>query len=173
MQAKMQMTLAEIKATVDQLAERIGASGYALPTYGHSDDGARPHIEVDSRCYYYVIVERGQELERITTHDVDELLYHVFGNITFSLACKFELAHRRKNRDCRRLIFKHQVELLSTLSPQWGERKTQEQEQILQQHPYDDEVHTRVNLTREYRDQGYSAEVAWQMACEQHPLPGT
>jgi hypothetical protein len=169
----MQMTLSEIKAKVDQLAERIGASGYVLPTYGRTDDCARPHIETDSRCYYYVIVERGQELERIATNDVDELLYHVFGNITFSLACKFELTHRRENWDCRRLIFKHQVELLSTLSPQWGERKTQEQEKILQQHPYDDDASTRVNLTKEYRDQGYSPEVAWQMACEQYPLPNT
>ncbi len=59
------MTLSEIKAEVDRLATQIGALGYVLPTYGSSEDGARPRIEVNARSYHYVIVESGQELERL------------------------------------------------------------------------------------------------------------
>ncbi len=47
MSANMQ-TLAGIKSEVDRLAAMIGATGYhALPTFGHTEDYARQHIEVD------------------------------------------------------------------------------------------------------------------------------
>jgi hypothetical protein len=49
---------------IDDLAQRIGASGLILPTYGRSEDFARPYIEVDDSGYHYVVVERGQEMER-------------------------------------------------------------------------------------------------------------
>jgi hypothetical protein len=134
------MTLQEIKAEVERLAARIEAPGNILPTYGHSDDGARPHIEIDSRGYHYVVVERGQELERLTTNDLDEHLYTIFEGITFSMACDYEKRHRIADQDPRRLLLHHQVELLSALFPRWGERESQRHEQILRQHPYDDRV---------------------------------
>ena len=134
------MTLSEIKAEVDRLAAQIGASGYILPTYGSSDDGARPHIEVDSRGYHYVVVERGEELKRLTTSDLDELLFNVFEGITFSLACNYEVAHRIKKQDSRRILFQRQVELLSALFPYWGEREARIHVQILRTHPFNDNV---------------------------------
>jgi Immunity protein 63 len=167
------MTLNEIKAQVDLLASRVGASGYILPTYGRTEDGARPHVEVDPRGYHYVVVERGQELERLTTNDLDELLYTIFKSITFSLATDYELKRRMEDQDCRRILFQRQVELLSVLSPQWGERELRNHKQTLQQHPYDDNASIRADLTKEYRDQGYPPEVAQRMACERYPLPKT
>ncbi|HYY56938.1 MAG TPA: Imm63 family immunity protein [Pyrinomonadaceae bacterium] len=164
------MTLSEIRTEIDRLAARIDASGYVLPTYGRSEDGARPHIEVDARGYHYVVVERGQELERLTTSDLDKLLFNVFESVTFSLASKYELAHRIEHQDCRRILFRRQIELLSMLSPHWGERQARSHEQTLRQHPFDDHASIRASLTKEYRDQGYSPEVAWSMACELYPL---
>jgi Immunity protein 63 len=165
------MTLAEIEAEVERLAARVGASGYILPTYGRSEDGARPHIEADGRGYHYVVVERGQELERITTNDLDELLFHVFESVTFSLASKYELAHRIERQDFRRILFRRQIELLSVLDPRWGERAARGHEQTLRQHPFDDNASIRASLTKDYRDRGYAPEAAWRMACEKYPLP--
>jgi hypothetical protein len=125
------LTLTEIKAKVDELAGKIGASGYVLPTYGHSEDGARPHIEVDSQGYHYVVVERGEELKRITTTSLDDLLYHIFEAVTFSLAGDYEVTHRIPGQDFRILLFKHQVELLSALSTQWAERTSARHERLL------------------------------------------
>ena len=125
------MTLAEIKAKVDELAGKIDASSNILPTYGHSEDAARPHIEVDSRGYHYVVVERGEELKRITTINLDDLLYHIFEAVTFSLASDYEVTHRIPGQDFRRLLFKHQVELLSLLSTQWAERASARHERLL------------------------------------------
>ena len=98
-------TLPKIEAEINRLAAIVGASGYVLPTFGRTEDGARPHIEADAHGYHYVVVERGLELQRNTTRDLDELLYHVFKSVTFSLACNYECAHRIASQDCRRQLF--------------------------------------------------------------------
>jgi hypothetical protein len=165
-------TLTEIKAEVDRRAAVISASEKVeLPTYGHTVDFARPHIEVDARGYHFVVVERGEEQSRLTTFDFDDLLYQIFQGVTFSLACKYELEHRIERQDIRRLLFQRQVELLSQLSPQWGKRRAREHETILGENPFDDLSSIRATLTKELRDGGYPPATAWQMACERYPLP--
>lgn len=156
-------SLAEIKAEVDLKASLIGASGHeSFPTYGYTEDSARPHIEADARGYHFVVVERGQELSRVTTGDLDKLLYQVFQTITFSLACSYELKHRIETQDSRRLSFRRQVELISKLSHGWGLRLAEEHELILKKHPFDDASSVRARL---------SAHVGWTKACEKYPLP--
>lgn len=131
-------TLPEIEAEINRLAAIIGASESMLPTYGRSQDGARPHIEVSYLAYHYVVVERGEEFLRETTGDLDELLYYVFESVTFSLACDFECRHRIAGQDSRRQLFDQQVLLLSLLSPSWAEREAGRHRQILQRHPFND-----------------------------------
>ena len=134
-------TLTEVKADVDRLAALIEAErSSALPTYGRTEDFARPHIEVDPRGYHLVVVERGQELSRITTGDLDELLYQVFRSVTFSLATRHELTHRVPARDPRRLMFQRQVELLARLSERWARREAEDHDRVLRRHPFDDAV---------------------------------
>lgn len=131
------LTLPEIKADIERLAARIGAPARNLPTYGRTEDFARPHIEVDGRGYHFVVVERGQEIERRTTNDFDELLYNVFGSATFSIASDYELENRIENQDSRRILFSRQVELLAALSPAWGEREAQRHERILEHYSFE------------------------------------
>ena len=163
--------LAEIEQRIRRLAARIGAADRELPTFGYSEDGARPHVEVTAQRLHYVVVERGEELERRTTRDVDELLWQVFADITFSLAGRFELAHRVPGQDSRRARFAKQVELLETLSPVWAKRRSEEHTVILASHPFDDCSTERANLTGALRKSGHSDEEAWQAACEKYPLP--
>jgi hypothetical protein len=166
-------SLAEIKDEVDRRAAIIGAAGrHSLPTYGHTEDGARPHIEVNSAGYHFVIVERGEEQSRISTQDLDELLYRIFEVVTSDLAFAFELSHRVETQDCRRLAFRQQIQLLSVLSTTWAERRAQEHKQILREHPFDDMSGARARLGRELRDAGHPPDEAWQMACQRYPLPG-
>jgi hypothetical protein len=154
--------LSELKAEVERLANKIGAPSNILPTYGRSEDGGRPHIEVDARGYHYVMVERGEEWTRLTTSDIDELLQKIFCSVTFGLASKYELKHRVPNMDSRRLLFQRQVDLLEELSPHWAKYEAERQKSILQQRPYDDHVDARLLL---------SAQVGWKKACEAYPLP--
>jgi hypothetical protein len=167
-------SLEEIKSEVDRMAAVIGASNYAgLPTYGFSRDAAQPHIEVDSTAYYWVVVERGHELDRFTTAEVDALLERVFTTVTFELATSYELAHRVGLTDCRSLIFQRQIELLSMLSPRWAQAESERHAHILGTHPLDDLSSVRASLTRELRESEHAPEVAWQMALKRYPLPAT
>jgi len=131
-------TLAEIKDEIDRRAAVVGASGNLLPTYGCTEDFARPHIEADSRGYHYVVVERGSELERVTTPHLDELLFHVFDAITFSLAGQYEVQHRRRKEDGRIQMFSHKIELLAKLAPAWAERTARYHQEVLRVHPFED-----------------------------------
>jgi hypothetical protein len=132
----MRLDLAQIRMEVARLAATIEAPDSLLPTYGKTEDSARPHIEVDSAGYHYVVVERGVEVEQITTPELDELLYAVFQTVTFSLACRFAGSHRIAGEDSRRPMFQHQVELLGKLEPRWARRRLQEQDVVLQRHPF-------------------------------------
>lgn len=156
------LTLSEIKQEIDRLAAMVGASEPLLPTYGRSEDGARPHIEVDSCGYHYVIVERGEELKRVSTQDLDELLFRVFADVTFNLAVDYELKHRIEGQDFRRIIFRRQVDLLSILSKAWADREDRAHEQILPEHPFDDFASIRAQLSKQ---------IGWEAACEKYPLP--
>ena len=95
-------SLDDIKELVDSLAGKINAPQHLLPTYGRTIDGAHPHIEInnDGR-FHYVVVERGEELSRDIASDMDDLLFMIFSSVTFSMACDFELKHRRKQEDTR------------------------------------------------------------------------
>lgn len=165
----MDKKLSGVKTKIDALAKIIGAPENILPTYGRSEQTARPHIEVDSRGYHFVIAERGEEFERHTSFDLDEILYDVFQVVTFSLACKYELEHRVQGQDFRRIMFQHQEELLSKLSPSWGKRKAQEHAQILQNNPFDDVYDVRAAYAQELKEQGFPPEVRWKMVSEKYP----
>ena len=140
------LTLAEIKTEVDRLAGVIGAPASLLPTYGVSRDGAYPHIEVDARQYHYVVVERGEELERHSSGEFDALLEKIFAGVTSSLAYSHERAHRDPARDIRRVAFAHQVALLARLSATWAAHEEQRHQDILRKHPFDDEAGQRARL---------------------------
>jgi hypothetical protein len=125
--------LAVTRNRVEELASLIDAPAHLLPTYGGSEDGARPHIESEGIALSYVVVERGVELRRDTTEDLDELLYWIFRAVTFSMGGEFELRHRVEHQDFRIIMFQQQLELLTALKPHWCRRYSAENAERLQQ----------------------------------------
>ena len=133
--------LKEIEERVRELAAAIEAPAWLLPTYGRSEDGARPNIEVDSSGrMHFVVVERGKEFERSIYVNLDELLYRIFRGVTLTLACDFEVKHRNPDHDSRRIMFARKVELLRLLSPQWAEREEKRHAEILKESPFHDSL---------------------------------
>ncbi len=127
-------TLEAIEAEVERLAAEIDAPTAYLPTYGRSEDAARPHIEVTGDGgLHWVVVERGHEFERRTTLDRRELLYWIFVAVTSQMASDFELIHRRPDEDFRRLMFTHELGLLETLDEAWRTRRALELEPYLRE----------------------------------------
>ena len=138
-------TLREIEDDVNSLAVRIGASANDLPSYGRSRDFAYPHIEVSDGQYHYVVVERGQEIDRKSSTDYNELLYWIFSDATHNLVFDHELKNRIEDQDCRRIAFPKQVQLIAKISTAMADRKRKEIEAILLCAPYDDEPTKRAN----------------------------
>jgi hypothetical protein len=170
----MKPTLYDIKHLVDTLAEKINAPKHLLPTYGHSVDGAHPHIEVDKNGQlYYVIVERGEELKRDFAVDTDDLLYRVFADITFTMAGDYEVKHRIETEDFRRQMFAKQEELLSILNDKWKDREQKEHQWILRSYPFDDDVNIRADYSKQLTENGMPAMEAWTEACKKYPEPKT
>ena len=130
----------DVRNMVCEFASKIDAPHETLPTFGSSVDFGHPHIEINSAGYHFVVIERGKELERRTTHDLDELLYWIFESVTSGLAVSYELQHRISSQDCRRLIFARQLELLRLLNPTWADRRQEKNRSILQQHPFNDHL---------------------------------
>ncbi len=163
--------LEEIRNVIEELAAIIGASGQELPTYGYSQGDARPHLELDESRYHYVISERGNEYIRVSSKDLDEILYRVFDFATAELGRKYQMQHFRYGQDPRKQIFAKQLELLSMLSEDWAARTKENQQEQIKKLPFDDFGLERAMLTKAFRDKGYSQEEAWGLAQQEYPLP--
>lgn len=134
------MTISQLKLFVEELAQKfdITPDHYYLPTFGYSQDGARPAIFVNQKGFHYVIVERGEVLREETSTDIHELLYWVFESITFALARDYELKHREMDKDSRRLLFSEQERLIGLIHVNYQERLVRKHQEILALHPFHD-----------------------------------
>ncbi|MFC0605218.1 Imm63 family immunity protein [Winogradskyella pulchriflava] len=166
----MTKTITEIQTIVNQLAEKINAPSYLLPTFSSPIGDATPNIEVDnSGLYNYVISERGNEYERKLTSDLNELLYWIFSSVSFSMACDYELKNRVEDKDCRRIIFEKQEELLGILDKKWEEKERKEHLSILVNSPFDDLAGLRATYCGELRAKGFSEAEIDKLAYEKYP----
>ena len=132
--------LAQIKAHVNQLAERIKAPSESLPTFGTSADFGRPHIEVRETTYHYISIERGKEISHSSTSDINELLYWIFRDITSQMGYSYELVHRDSRQDFRRIAFAHTLNLLEQLNPAWRANREAELNETLGKYPFQDNL---------------------------------
>ena len=163
-------SLNDIIKMISELAPRINAPGSSLPTYNFPIGDATPYIEVDNDGYmYFIISERGTEFSREKFDDIDDFLYHIFSSATFSMACAYELKNRIEDKDCRRMIFEKQEELLGQLNETWRERKHASHLLLLKGAPFDDLAGLRATYWGELRKQGYSESEIDKLAYEKYP----
>lgn len=162
-------SLEDIKKKVDELSLKINTPSNLLPSYGQQTWDAHPYIEVDDLFMYYVISERGQEYERKMTDNLDDLLYRIFSNVTFSMACDYELKNRIEDKDCRRIMFDKQEQLLGQLNDNWRQKETAEHQSILKTHPFDDLAGLRATYCRQLRQQGFSETEINKLAYSKYP----
>ena len=124
-----------VRRRAKEYADRLGIRNLIIATKPQGDGS--PYVEIDDH-YNFVIEERGLELERRRTKDLDELLYWFFDGITFTVSSSFELLHRKPHEDFRRQLFAKQEELLGYASSSWASRKAGEHQAILVKHPFQD-----------------------------------
>ena len=156
-------TFAEIGMEFERIAALISAVGHpAFPALGRTSIFQESFVEIDARGYHLVSSERGVERGRTVTLDLDELMYQVFDTVTFELATTYELTNRIESQDPRRIMFRHQQELLAKISAPWAARKALYHETLLQRAPFDDMSMERAIL---------STKIGWPRACKKFPLP--
>lgn len=164
------LSLSDIQKRVDELAAAINAPLDLLPTYGYSKDFGYPHIEVDENgLLHYVVMERGQELDRKTTGDLNTLLYWIFSGVSFSMASAYELKHKVENKDPRRILFQKQEELLGVLNEEWRQKEHEAHKKILEQYPFDDLASVRATYCAQLRQQGFAEKEIQKLAYEKYP----
>ena len=132
-------SISTIRRKVKELGLRINAPKETLRIYSQPTGFGDPHIEINTDGYHYIVWERGNEHERRTTKDFNELLYWLVSDITFQMACKYELQVRVPNQDSRRLIFEKQLELLKKMDLKFYIQKNQAIQELLKEYPYKDE----------------------------------
>ena len=120
--AAEQLTQDTIGEAMAELASMIDAPANRLPLFERNDDAWRPRIELEDGQGVYVVVEGGQERSRRSTGSLDELLYWVFVDLTFYMACVYEVRHRVEGENQWRSVYAQQVTLLQALDELWFER---------------------------------------------------
>lgn len=125
-----------IRKKAKDLAKQIGELDFTIAGSPRGDGSS--YIEVRG-AYFFIVEERGIELERLKTSNLDELLYWIFDTMTFDKACDFELQNRKSGEDFRRQRFSKQETLLAQISPSWGQRKVEEHRTILERYPFSDQ----------------------------------
>ena len=166
----MKMTQIEVENIVKQLAIKIKAPENLLPTFGQQKWDAHPYIEVyGNGLMQYIVSERGEEYERMSTFNLNDLLYKIFTDVTFSMACDYELKNRIEEKDCRRIMFAKQVELLGILNENWKEKERKEHQSILENNPFDDLAGLRASYYGELRAKGLSESEIEKLAYEKYP----
>ncbi len=88
------------------------------------------------REWYYIVTERGLTLEKKKAKDLDEMLYWLASDLTFAMACSYELKTRVAGRDYRRIIFTKELELMEKLGAGWSAHREAEIASTLAEHPY-------------------------------------
>ena len=116
----------DLRQRVSDLAGVIDAPSQLLPTYIHSDDMARPHIEWEGEQLHLVVRERGSEISRKWTMDVDEMLYWIFNGVISEMSSKWAAQQRIDGQDFRIPWFRRRQELLGKLSDRWADRFREE-----------------------------------------------
>lgn len=129
------LSVPAIQQRVKDLARQLGRGDFTIRAEPWGDGS--PRIEVGD-AYNFVVEERGIELKRLTTGDLDELLFWILRWLTFSMALDYELRNRRDGEDSRRQVFAKDLELLERLSPAWAKRQRAEYSEILRSHPFQD-----------------------------------
>jgi hypothetical protein len=130
--------LEEIKEQYLGFAKVIGAPMKFINFYDKPQDLGYAHVEYDNGIFYYVVTEKGQELERKSAKDKNELLFWLIQRVSLDMALEYEKTHRDSCEDFRRKYFSKHIELLKLINPKWAEKERERFNSILVKNPFSD-----------------------------------
>ncbi|MBA8833456.1 MULTISPECIES: Imm63 family immunity protein [Rhizobium] len=106
---------AEIENRFLEVAHKIGVPAGKTIVQFQGDGMATPYVDLkDSDEIYYVVEERGVELEGVKCSSIDDVLYFLFSDITHDMASSHAATHGKPGTEFRRLMFQEQLRLFGT-----------------------------------------------------------
>ncbi|MDI5927463.1 Imm63 family immunity protein [Rhizobium leguminosarum] len=130
---------AEIENRFLEVAHKIGVPTGKIIVQFQGDGMATRYVDLkDSDEIYYVVEERGVELERVKCSSIDNVLYFLFSDITHDMASNYAATHGKPGTEFRRLMFQEQLRLLGLASKEWRLERELEIKEILRKAPYND-----------------------------------
>ena len=134
--------LSILKSKIYKLGSKLGLSNDSdlYPLFSNDEHVFSDGVSVysDESGYHYIETERGKPVKKIDCNSIEDILYYIFEDITFSLALNYELEHRRANEDSLRLLFDKQLKLLNRISADYANKYQCKIDEILKKHPYKD-----------------------------------
>jgi hypothetical protein len=122
------ISIDEIREIITEYCRQINASEYVIrnAVLDHTTHFADPHIEIYNEEYHFVSVERGKEIFRKTTKELDELLYWIMEGITSGMASTHAALQKLPNGGFFEERKEKQLELLSQINEEFYIKKKNE-----------------------------------------------
>lgn len=116
----MKETIKDIERKYFEYAEIISAPKKYLHFYETPQHDGGPHIEYEGEELLFVHTEKGNRYSEKRSKNPEEILYWFMSELTFAMACEFEVNHRKEDQDFRIQLFARQEKLMSMINIKWG-----------------------------------------------------
>jgi len=126
-----------LQKRVYELGAKGGLPSSYLRVYNASPQNGAPHIEMLHERYDWVVTERGEELFRSSTSDLDELLFWVLDGAASAYSFDYELGHRVVGQDFRKIAFAKREQVMRSIDPIWGDRARKLIDEVLKTFPFE------------------------------------
>jgi hypothetical protein len=161
----------ELKDKLSSYARMLDIPEEVLPEYDTYSYEGTSYIEYKDGLYHLAAMERGQDIIRQTTPDMDQMAFWVFRNISASIAADYASDHSPGDQDPRRFAYEKQKVMLTLLNPGWASKIAQWQAGQLEHYPFDDFYHQRQDYQQEILDNGEAEKSARLMRFSDSDAP--
>jgi len=127
-----------LRTEYNKMCQRIAPFDGTYSFQTERSDNGSPHVEFINGQYHYVVTERGLDLESRSTPDVREIVFWMLSDLTFWMGVDHEFKNRIDGRDCRRIIFPYQIELMKRADLEFAKRLELQVAETLRENPFID-----------------------------------
>lgn len=135
----MEKSIDLVRGAVASIAKGLGLKSpeFLVRSAASSDGGV--YVKVENGKYWLIAEERGVEVSRECFDDLYEVVYLIIKGVLSAEAIAYELEHRVKGQDFRRVLFAHWVERTGSVSKDYGDRIKFDVANILKESPFVDD----------------------------------
>lgn len=108
------------------LGARISLAPADYPALRRPAFGDGVYLQVGFGKLNYIVAERGNEISRITFDSLDDALYAIFKDITFTKAATSEQVKKASSEMYLQCLYEYQLELLSRIDEKFAKRRKSE-----------------------------------------------